>query len=102
MIICNRSLHTRMSKVSVKREKIRTPTSMIEMIHNLIVEQNRQLLMIIAKKEDLDFGELANAYIRPHHVFKTELETLASASKKPEPEPVETKAKRKMKKTSIT
>jgi hypothetical protein len=62
------------------QEKIVTPTSMVEMIHNLIAEQNRQLLMIIAKKEDLDFETLIRAYIKPLPIFKMELESLAIAS----------------------
>jgi len=42
---------------------INIPEKMIRMIENLVIEQNRQLLKIIAYEEDMKYEELLTRYI---------------------------------------
>ena len=52
----------------------------VEMIHNFLVEQNRQLLKIIADAEDLDFDELAQKYLQNRSVFHDKLTKKTSSA----------------------
>lgn len=46
---------------------------MVEMIHNFISEQNRQLFREIAKDEKISYETLCKKYIKPRSHFHEEL-----------------------------
>lgn len=46
---------------------------MIEMLHNFLSEQNRQLFKELAKQEGLDYETLCKKYIKPRSHFHEEL-----------------------------
>ena len=48
---------------------LQVPEKMIKMLHNLIAEQNRQLLRIIALNEDLDYNELLTRYVATSQII---------------------------------
>ena len=49
----------------------------IDIIHNFLSEQNRQLFKEIAKNEKLDYALLCKTYIKPRSHFHNELITKA-------------------------
>ena len=54
-------------------EDQRSSNIMIEMLHNFLSEQNRQLFKEIAKEENLDYETLCARYIKPRSHFHEEL-----------------------------
>lgn len=53
---------------------------LIEMIHNFLSEQNRQLLKLIADSEGLNFEELADKYLQSRTDFHILLELKKTSS----------------------
>jgi len=51
-----------------------TPQVYIETIANIVTEQNKELLKIIAKEHKLDVDELINKYIVSRTQFRSNLE----------------------------
>ena len=51
-----------------------TPQVLIETIANIVTEQNKELLKIIAKEHKLNIDELISKYIKSRTEFRKDLE----------------------------
>ena len=60
----------------VKTKNIVIPDSSVIMLYNAITKQNKQLLRIIAKSEDLVYSELLKKYIKSRAEFMEELKNM--------------------------
>ena len=62
--------------VKTVKTNLTIPDSSVIMLYDAITKQNKQLLRIIAKSEDLVYSDLVKKYIKPRAEFMQELKDM--------------------------